>query len=129
MSPANGNPSMKPVEGFPGYFVTSDGKVFSTKKQFGTEFRELKQFKNGTHEIMSVNLYVPGGAKIKAVHRLVAEAYLPPPKDTDNCVRHLDDDVSNNDVSNLAWGNHADNYFDWVRNEERRKSQKSSLRS
>ena len=32
-------------------------------------------------------------------------------------VRHLDDDVSNNDIANLAWGTAHDNHMDAFRNQ------------
>jgi hypothetical protein len=37
------------------------------------------------------------------VHRLVAENYIPNPNNL-RCVMHMDDDPTNNHVSNLQWG-------------------------
>ena len=48
-------------------------------------------------------------------HRLIADAFIPNP-DNYPIVRHLDDDPSNNDISNLAWGTPKDNFEDCVRN-------------
>ncbi len=42
------------------------------------------------------------------VHRLVAENYIPNP-DNLRCVMHMDDDPTNNHVSNLQWGTHKMN--------------------
>lgn len=45
------------------------------------------------------------------LHRLVAKAFLPNPKNLP-MVRHLDENKTNNAVSNLAWGTAVDNYDD-----------------
>lgn len=49
------------------------------------------------------------------VHRIVAKAFLPNPENHP-LVRHLDDNPSNNHVSNLAWGTYQDNADDRERN-------------
>ncbi len=49
------------------------------------------------------------------VHRLVAETFIHN-VNNDPVVRHLDDDVDNNHVDNLAWGTQRDNHNDCVRN-------------
>src|SRR5580698_8301518 len=41
--------------------------------------------------------------------------------------RHLDDDVSNNDLNNLAWGTHTENSQDLIRNGRGRKGEKHPL--
>jgi hypothetical protein len=48
-------------------------------------------------------------------HRLLGKTFLPNPANLP-VVRHLDDDRSNNQLENLAWGTHADNAQDKVRN-------------
>lgn len=50
----------------------------------------------------------------KYVHRMVAEAFLPP--SSDPFVRHIDDDKTNNHHSNLIWGMPRDNTRDAIRN-------------
>ena len=40
----------------------------------------------------------------------------PPPSPKENIARHLDDDQSNNNLTNLAWGSRADNARDVMRN-------------
>jgi hypothetical protein len=47
---------------------------------------------------------------------LVLKAFVGPPPDDCYLSRHLDDDRSNNKVSNLAWGTDADNSKDAIRN-------------
>lgn len=48
-------------------------------------------------------------------HRLVAEAFVPNPEHYPQ-VRHLNDVKIDNRADNLAWGTHADNMSDGVRN-------------
>src|SRR5580765_235706 len=40
----------------------------------------------------------------------------PPSNEAERNARHLDDNTKNNNLSNLAWGSHQDNYNDGVRN-------------
>lgn len=56
-----------------------------------------------------------GKTKTVLVHRLMAQVFLPNPLGLP-VVRHLDDDRSNNTLGNLAWGTHAENTADAVRN-------------
>lgn len=98
---------MKPVEGFPGYFVTSDGIVISTKKHNGSEYREMKPRINNCG-YKRVLLRGPDGGKEKLVHRLVLETFVGPCPDGYE-TRHLDGDPSNNHLANLAWGTKAEN--------------------
>ena len=49
-------------------------------------------------------------SKSYRVHRLVAEAFLPPPPTPKHkCVNHKDGNPSNNHVSNLEWCTHSEN--------------------
>lgn len=56
-----------------------------------------------------------GKPRTVRVHRLVAETFISNP-DKLPLVRHLNDDKTNNTVSNLAWGTDSDNKLDAVRN-------------
>ena len=53
------------------------------------------------------------------LHRAMAEAFIPNPKNYP-VVRHLDDDVDNNELWNLAWGTQLDNHYDCVENDHYR---------
>lgn len=99
----------KPIYYAPGYWVSNKGRVYSNISE---SFVCGTQLKNG-HVDMS--LRIDGRRAHRYLHRLVAEAFIPNPS---NCpeVRHLDDDPSNNEVWNLAWGDQYDNMQDCIRN-------------
>jgi len=94
---------IKPVEGFPGYSVASDGVVYSSKR--GSNVVVKGSVWQGYRKVTLSN-----GAKTKtiAVHRLIAETFLTKPRDC-NVVNHIDGDKSNNKLSNLEWTNHRGN--------------------
>lgn len=83
------------VKGFPQYSVTSDGKVFRGNK-------ELTPYDNG-QGYKQVKLYKNGVRYTKNVHRLVAGE---PNKGE---IDHIDENKSNNDISNLQVISHKDN--------------------
>lgn len=62
-----------------------------------------------------VHLSKDGVAQNYRAHRLVLWAHVGLPPDASDG-RHLDGDKSNNTLANLAWGSHADNIADNVRN-------------
>ena len=92
---------MKEIKGFPDYFVTEDGRVFSTKKG---ELRELKLCGTGYKHVTLIN----GQRKYPSVHRLVAEAYIPNPDNLPE-VNHIDENKLNNNVDNLEWVTRSQN--------------------
>lgn len=86
---------------FLGYSITQDGRVFNKHG------REMKQFDNGKGYLL-VNLRHNGKSFSKAVHRIVAEVYLPTIEGKRE-VNHLDGDKQNNSVDNLEWCNRSEN--------------------
>lgn len=63
-----------------------------------------------------VDLYYEDGTKKHCkLHILLAKTFIPNPNNYP-IVRHLDDDKSNYDLSNLAWGTLADNANDAIKN-------------
>lgn len=60
------------INGFPGYFITPSGDVYSSKT------KNLKRLKNFKHRqgYENVHLTVDGVEKIRYIHRLMAEAFL-----------------------------------------------------
>jgi len=99
---------MKEIKDFPGYFVMEDGRVFSAWKRNGIKsylnydnLKELKPYKAKVGYLV-VDLYENKTRSNKKVHRLVAETYIQNPNNLPQ-VNHIDEDKSNNCVSNLEW--------------------------
>lgn len=86
----------KPIEDFPGYEVSDQGRIRNARTEY-----VLSQYPNGRGRIQVV-LYRDGRNNARAVHQLVAKAFLyPAPEGT--IPMHLDGDVTNNAVSNLDY--------------------------
>jgi len=99
---------VKQLVGYPGYYVTSDGRILSSKyimNQFGktSKFKRrwLKQRKqNSGYAIVDI-VGTTGKKYTKTIHRLVAEYFVA--GDTTIDVNHIDGDKLNNLYSNLEW--------------------------
>lgn len=80
----------------------------------GTRFlkgRVLKQFDNGKG-YLKVNIWNGGKQIVRAVHRLVAQTFIPNPDNLPQ-VNHLDCIRTNNNVDNLEWCDNS--YNAWYR--------------
>lgn len=106
----------KPIVGYEGlYEVSSMGRVKSLKRtviakngtRMEVEERILKQFP-GVGGYLYLSLSKHGKIKSFTVHRLVATAFIPNPKNLSD-VNHKDEDKTNNSVDNLEWMSHKDN--------------------
>lgn len=102
----------KIIEFLPGYFVDIEGKVYSTRRKAKmTELKGGVTTKNKNYKI--VCLTVDGKRKMKYVHRIVAETFIPNPENLPQ-VNHKDGNPLNNCVKNLEWvtnsGNQAHAY-------------------
>lgn len=85
---------MKQIVGYDNYYITKDGKVYNKKKE---RYLKITQRPSG---YCVVNLCKNGIYKTFYLHRLVAEAFIPNPK-CKPCINHIDENKSNNNVSNL----------------------------
>ena len=86
----------KDIKGYEGvYQVSNLGNVRRVKllKQYSDESK-------GGYNV--VNLCKDGNAKMKRVHRLVAEAFIPNPENKP-CIDHINTDRTDNRVENLKW--------------------------
>ena len=96
------NEIWKDIKGFEGlYQISNLGRVKSlVKKNHPTEsIRKLSKDKKG---YLRVNLLKDGKNHTRKVHRLVAEAFIPNPKNKPS-VDHINGIKDDNRVSNLRW--------------------------
>lgn len=100
----------KDIHGYEGLYQVSDlGRIKSLGRTItyanGTShpYKERVR-KNNTHKngYKNVDLWKDGRAKTFKVHRLVAQAFVPNPKNLSE-VNHIDEDKENNKASNLEW--------------------------
>lgn len=89
---------------FVDYLVSNLGRVKSLKN--GKE-KILSPFK-ASNGYLRVSLSIDGKQKNFAVHRLVAMAFIPNPKNKSQ-VNHIDGDKLNNCVENLEWVSSKEN--------------------
>lgn len=94
---------MKEVEGFPGYFVTEEGDVYTSKRGPLRKMSTPVSF-----QYRAVKLSHEGKVKHCFVHRLVAKAYVDNPENK-GYVNHKDGDKLNNSFSNLEWVTFSEN--------------------
>lgn len=86
----------KDIQGYEGiYSVADNGEVFSHRSQ-----KILKP--DNVRGYMQVTLYKDGKSRRYKVHRLVAEAFIPNPRNLP-LVNHKDEDKGNNAADNLEW--------------------------
>lgn len=116
------------IEGYEGlYQVSNFGRVksFDTKDKLDRirKGRVLKGRKD-KYGYIQVGLYKQGVASKKKIHRLVAEAFISNPENKPE-VNHIDEDKTNNIISNLEWVTAKANLNHGTRNE--RSSRKQSI--
>jgi len=93
---------MKPIKGFPNYFITEDGNVFTSFRN-----RFLSPANNGIGYLF-VRLRKDGRFYTKYVHRLVAENFINNPFNLPQ-VNHKDCNKQNCKLSNLEWVTEKEN--------------------
>lgn len=106
-----------PIEGYEDlYQVSNLGRVKSLGNDKTRKERILKPFTN-KQGYQQVSLCKDGKVKILYVHRLVAMAFIP---NTNNYaeVNHIDENPSNNHISNLEWCDRKYNCNYGTRNEK-----------
>lgn len=95
-----------PIAGFEGYFVKQNGDVVSERRPNIGLYTLTARDKGDGYKM--VGLMKDGKNCAKAVHRIVAETFLPNPNGLRD-VNHIDGNKSNNQLSNLEWCTHKQN--------------------
>ena len=83
------------------YYITRDAEVFN---KYG---KKLSPVDNGKGYLI-LNINIDGKRRCKAIHRMVAEAFIPNPFNLPE-VNHKDANRKNNDIENLEWVTHGQN--------------------
>lgn len=96
----------KPVCGYEGFYEVSNcGRIKSLVAWNGHEYYHRKKImkqSRTTTGYKKVELYKDGKRKSHKVHRLVAIAFIPNPKNKPH-INHIDGNTVNNSVDNLEW--------------------------
>lgn len=87
------------VEGYPGYSVSTEGRVMSYRLKEPKELAQQTTKCGYKYVRLSIS---KNKSKYSLIHRLVAKAFVPNP-DNKPQVNHIDGDKSNNKASNLEW--------------------------
>ena len=95
------NEIWKPIKDYENYYVSTLGRVKSTKQWNGSCERILKQgISNKGYSVVA--LCKNGKPKSFNVHRLVANAFIPNPNNFDQ-INHINENKTDNRVENLEW--------------------------
>lgn len=109
----------KDVVGYEGsYQISNLGRLKSTFNGRGTRLLRNQITNSGYYSHL---LYKDSKCKIKLIHRLVAEAFIPNPLNLPE-VNHKDENKLNNNVDNLEWCDHTYNVNYGTANQRMRKT-------
>ncbi len=101
----------KPILGFDGYEIATDGTIISHKRPTPRLKKPYIDQDGYWRASLKPNDTPPGKMRHQYVHRLVLETYVGPCPDGMEAL-HKDGNPSNCHVSNLEWGTHQKNMRD-----------------
>ena len=104
----------RPISGFPGYRVGSDGSVWSRWNRNG-QMQEWRKRKLSPYRSGHLHLYLyrrDGSRKDLSVHRLVLIAFVGPPPTGKHGCAHANGIPHDNRLPNLRWATLVDNFAD-----------------
>lgn len=121
-----GDEEILPIDGYPGYFASSHGVIYSDRRG---QRRALRP-DVGDQGHCRVQLHRDGsgirGDRL-LVHRIILETFEGPPPAPDIQGRHRDGNPKNNALANLQWGDQSSNWSDSKRHGNHRRYSKLTV--
>lgn len=102
----------RPVPGFPGYYASEDGRVFTDLRLHPDgSLREHRQYPD-REGYPRVRFIRDGKRSWIKVAKVIAMTYMSPKPSANHQIRHLDGNNKNNAAWNLSWGTAKQNCHD-----------------
>ena len=89
---------VKPLKDYPNYYISDEGKVYSTKSGKTLELKASK-----SRGYLYASFWINGNLYRKQIHRLVLSTFSPIPEMNKYQVNHKDENRENNKLDNLEW--------------------------